>query len=118
MPAGTDRESPLTVSESVDGSCTSGVVIRRKIVARGPFGIRRVPYSADRREAVRAGGAQHATVLGTHTADGDDGNRHGRCQRAHEGEAAPLLARMRRRGEHVARDQPARALARGGTSFV
>ena len=53
-------------------------------------------------------------MLRTHAADRDDGDCHGRGQRAHEGEAASFLARMRRRGEHVAGDQPARTLARRG----
>src|SRR5215211_4016252 len=76
VPGATVRGSPLTVNARVDGSCTSGVVIRRKIVARCPFGIRRVPDPPDHGEPIRPRGSQHAAVLGPHAADGDDGNLH------------------------------------------
>src|SRR5215207_11186584 len=85
VPGATVRGSPLTVNARVDGSCTSGVVIRRKIVARCPFGIRRIPDPPDGGEPVCARRAQHSAMLGSHATDGDDGDLHGRSQRSEKG---------------------------------
>src|SRR5215207_11291652 len=91
VPGATVRGSPLTVNARVDGSCTSGVDIRRKIVARCPFGIRRVPDPPDHREPVRARRAQRAAVVGTYAADGEDRDLDRGRERAQEGEATTFL---------------------------
>src|SRR3954469_25155298 len=101
VPAVIVRESPLTVNAMVDGSCTSGVVIRRKIVAGGSFGLRGVPDAPDHGEPIRTRLAKHRAVLRPHAADRDDRDLHCRGQRAHERQSASLLAGMRRGREHV-----------------
>src|SRR5829696_2283025 len=118
VPGAAVRGSPLTVNARVDGSCTSGVVIRRKIVVRCSFGIRRVPDSPDHGKPVRARRAEYAAVVGTYATNGDHGDLDRGRERTQEREAATLLTRMRRRGEHVTRHEPRRPFARGDAGFL
>src|SRR5581483_4117749 len=116
-PVGMARGSPFTRGVIVSSGATR-VLIGRKIVDRGAFGIAGIPDPPNGGDAVRSGVAEGGDVLGANPADRDAGDPGGSCDAADELRAAGRLGGVRGGGEDVSGDHPRGAGRRGGRRLL